>query len=320
MNEQSVVDPIPSSLSIRQFLDAIRDPIRRTFAGQTFTVYGDILEANPWKDGLFVKLVDKTTSKEAYLTAFIPPDVLRNSGPVSKSTKILITGTVTVIRNEVQLHATYIQDLGAGEMHQLINQWTQKYLYLIKRNKKTLPLFCARVAIISNPDSQGYGDFITHLDYGAKTLFTAKMQGPEAATSIASAIYKANELGKYDCICIVRGGGSQAELFEYHRPELLEAIGNSKIPVLTGVGHEADIHLCDQVADYNCATPTALANYMNDKALSLLGEANGLMNDIARNAERIRNQEKNKYRTRQIIVASISIIAILLYALYRQSH
>jgi exodeoxyribonuclease VII large subunit len=94
----------------------------------------------------------------------------------------------------------------------------------------------------------------------AQVLFApAVVQGSEAPTSIAAALDSLNEHGEAEVIIVGRGGGSIEELWAFNEEIVARAIARSRIPVISGVGHETDFTIADFVADHRASTPTAAA-------------------------------------------------------------
>jgi exodeoxyribonuclease VII large subunit len=91
-------------------------------------------------------------------------------------------------------------------------------------------------------------------------LAPALVQGAEAPASIASALDLLNEHGEADVVIVGRGGGSIEELWAFNEEVVARAIARSRIPVISGVGHETDFTIADFVADYRASTPTAAAS------------------------------------------------------------
>ena len=128
-----------------------------------------------------------------------------------------------------------------------------------------------RLAVISAGDAAGYRDFMRHLhenDYGfvfSTELFPALMQGAGAAASMSAAIDEVSASGReFDALLILRGGGARLDLACYDDYGLASHIARCPIPVLTAVGHDQDVHVCDMVAWTSVKTPTALADWFID--------------------------------------------------------
>jgi exodeoxyribonuclease VII large subunit len=148
---------------------------------------------------------------------------------------------------------------------------------LTGKNKAVeLPDYIQNFAIISSSTAAGFQDFTTHIKenmYGYAfnwKLFPAQMQGKEALVSIPQAI---KEIEKsefpFEAILILRGGGSSADLQVFDSYEIAKAISNCQLPVLTGIGHERDDSVADQVANQRFKTPTAVADFLVEKMIEV---------------------------------------------------
>lgn len=271
-NDQTSNVQVPAnSQSISELLTSLKEPVRKIFSGQTFMVYGDVEKVKPWNSLVYVTLIDKTDRQNYSLSVLINNAVIARGGcRIEEKMKILVTGTVTLVRNEIQIVATSYEDLGHGRLQRQIEEWKVTYQQLFKRDKKSLPFICRKIAVISNPQIQGLEDFATHLRYGEVTVFETKMQGNTIAEQIAELIRTINSRNQYDCVCIVRGGGGFTDLFEFNKPVLLEAIASSGIPVITAIGHETDYPLCDFAADIRFSTPTDAGRKLTERMEELL--------------------------------------------------
>ena len=174
-----------------------------------------------------------------------------------------------------------------------------------------LPALPYDLAVISASDAAGYRDFMRHLDenpYGFKVnpvLYPALMQGTDCPASIIAALDAVLKSGQqYDAVLIMRGGGSKLDLACFDDYGLAAAIARYPLPVLTGVGHDHDFHVCDMVAYQYVKTPTALADYIleiyeNEDArlssyhtrmrLALSSRISSMESKAARLIDRVRN-------------------------------
>jgi exodeoxyribonuclease VII large subunit len=100
-------------------------------------------------------------------------------------------------------------------------------------------------------------------------MFQAVMQGDEAASSITSAMEQIFESeSEFDCVALIRGGGSKADLESFNHYELAYFITQFPLPVLTGIGHERDESVADMVAHHALLTPTGVAEFLVDQLLA----------------------------------------------------
>ena len=137
-----------------------------------------------------------------------------------------------------------------------------------------LPLLPRRFAVVSSVTAAGYRDFMKHLhenEYGftfSTRLFQAQMQGDEAPQSIIAALDEIAALQlretAFDAVILIRGGGSAMDLACFDDYELSANIAQFPLPVITGIGHDHDYHVCDMVAHTWLKTPTAVAGFILD--------------------------------------------------------
>lgn len=143
-----------------------------------------------------------------------------------------------------------------------------EYEGLIDLNKElAIPVLPCRLAIVSAENAAGYGDFIKHLsDSGINfrtELFSAPMQGVTAPEGIAEAFAKvAERQNEFDVAVFIRGGGGALDLACFDDYLVAKAIAESPLPVISGIGHERDTHICDMVAAVRVKTPTGAADYL----------------------------------------------------------
>lgn len=155
-----------------------------------------------------------------------------------------------------------------------------------------VPMLIKRVAVISSPLAAGYGDFMNQLTsnaYGytySVTLFEAVMQGDGAEQSIISALdLIAADADKFDVVAIIRGGGAVSDLSCYDRYGVAACVAQFPLPVLTGIGHDRDVSVVDEVACVRLKTPTAVAAFIIDSTYSASQRLNDIllqMNDAVR--------------------------------------
>ena len=131
------------------------------------------------------------------------------------------------------------------------------------RFKQAIPQFAKRIGVVTSPSGAVIQDIITTVSRrfpGVEiVLYPTKVQGEGAAEEIARNIARANEREDLDVLIIGRGGGSIEDLWAFNEEIVVRAIFESRLPVISSVGHETDVTLADFVADRRAATPTAAA-------------------------------------------------------------
>ena len=131
------------------------------------------------------------------------------------------------------------------------------------RFKQAIPQFAKRIGVVTSRSGAVIQDIITTVSRrfpGVEIiLYPTKVQGEGAAEEIARNIAKANERDDLDVLIIGRGGGSIEDLWAFNEEIVVRAIFESRLPIISSVGHETDVTLADFVADKRAATPTAAA-------------------------------------------------------------
>ncbi len=146
-----------------------------------------------------------------------------------------------------------------------------------------------RIAIISAEGAAGYGDFMNQLGANpmrlrfTTKLFPAIMQGERAAASVISALDAVNaDIGNWDCVVIIRGGGATSDLMGFENYDLAANVAQFPLPVIVGIGHERDVTILDYVACIRVKTPTAAAEWLLSKGKELIDELERLSLEIHR--------------------------------------
>ena len=135
--------------------------------------------------------------------------------------------------------------------------------YFDERHKRQLPQFVKKIGVVTSSSGAVIRDIITTISRrfpGVEILlFPTKVQGEGASQEVATNIIKANERDDLDLLIIGRGGGSIEDLWAFNEEIVVQAIFESRLPIISSVGHETDTTLADYVADRRAATPTAAA-------------------------------------------------------------
>ena len=150
----------------------------------------------------------------------------------------------------------------AIQFEQLKKKLTEEGLFQ-ERFKQPLPQFSKRIGVVTSRSGAVIRDIITTVSRRFPgvdiLLYPTKVQGDGAAEEIARNISRANQRDDLDLLIIGRGGGSIEDLWAFNEEIVVRAIFESRLPVISSVGHETDVTLADFVADRRAATPTAAA-------------------------------------------------------------
>ncbi|MDO4773758.1 MAG: exodeoxyribonuclease VII large subunit [Candidatus Saccharibacteria bacterium] len=163
-----------------------------------------------------------------------------------------------------------VKPLGEGHLKRsadLLRQKLDKEGLFAPERKRPLPQYPQRVAVISSMQAAGYADFmkIAGEQWGGVQFIVAhtQVQGDGAADQMMQAIEKLGQLSELpEVIVLIRGGGSADDLAAFQDEALVRAVAASRVPVLTGIGHETDETLCDLAADVRAATPSNAAQLL----------------------------------------------------------
>ncbi|QBZ13428.1 exodeoxyribonuclease VII large subunit [Streptococcus mitis] len=178
----------------------------------------------------------------------------------------------------------------AIQFEQLKKKLTEEGLFQ-ERFKQPLPQFSKRIGVVTSRSGAVIRDIITTVSRRFPgvdiLLYPTKVQGDGAAEKIARNIARANQRDDLDLLIIGRGGGSIEDLWAFNEEIVVRAIFESRLPVISSVGHETDVTLADFVADRRAATPTAAAELATPVTkLDLLAH---LQNQEKRMATAVRN-------------------------------
>ena len=214
--------------------------------------------------------------------------------------RVMASGSITVYERDgqYQLIASHVEETGLGEWFLAFQQLKEKLEaegLLDPDRKRPLPQYPEAIGLITSETGAALQDFLTVLHRrwpSAKlTLFPALVQGETAPVSLTRALQKAQEY-PLDLILLGRGGGSIEELWAFNSEPLAYAIAESRIPIITGIGHETDFTIADFVADRRANTPTAAAELAVPDVGTLTRQLDGFMLSMKHRMESQLKQEK----------------------------
>ena len=190
--------------------------------------------------------------------------------------EVLALPSLYEARGEFQLTLEQMRPAGLGALFEAFERLKKKLelegLFAESR-KRHLPLFPARIGIVTSPQAAALRDVLTTLAKRMPglpvVLYSTPVQGEGSAQKIAQAIEQANQRKECEVLIVCRGGGSIEDLWAFNEEVVARAIVASHIPVVCGVGHETDFTIADFVADLRAATPTAAAQAATPDRLEL---------------------------------------------------
>jgi len=210
--------------------------------------------------------------------------------------KVVVTGKITVYppRGNYQLDVRSMQPQGTGELQAAFEILKEKLLkegLFDDENKKQIPEYPEKIGIVTAIDGAALRDMLSVAERRFPALEIiiahARVQGAGAAESIVAGIQQLNEINDLDLIIIARGGGSIEDLWAFNEEIVAREIFNSKIPIISGIGHQVDYTIADFVADVRAATPTAAMELATPDILDVIGYINTIIQNAAFNLEKM---------------------------------
>jgi exodeoxyribonuclease VII large subunit len=181
---------------------------------------------------------------------------------------VMAHGRISVyeVQGRYQLYIDWLQALGAGALFvqfEALKQRLRVEGLFEEQRKRPLPPFPQKLGVVSSPVGAALRDILNVLrrryPLAEVVLAPTLVQGDEAPPQIVAAIEALNALPDVDVIIVARGGGSLEELWAFNDERVARAIVASRVPVISGVGHETDYTIADFVADLRAPTPSAAA-------------------------------------------------------------
>ena len=207
--------------------------------------------------------------------------------------QIIARGMISVYekRGDLQLIVKEIKKYGIGDLQikfEQLKKKLQKEGLFDQKYKKKLPFLPKRIGVVTSPQGAAIIDILRIIKRRYAGLYIliypAKVQGEGAAESIVEGIKELNKIGDLDAIIIGRGGGSIEDLWAFNEEIVARAIFESKIPIISAVGHEIDFTISDFVADLRASTPSAAAelvverrDVLEDRIISLTNSITNFM-------------------------------------------
>ncbi len=185
--------------------------------------------------------------------------------------KVVVAAAPKLTRwGKFSLTVTQVQLVGEGSLKRsfelLVAKLTKEGLFDEAR-KRALPQLPSHIGVIASKDSAGYADFVKILGqrWGGLRVEVAhvQVQGSGAPSQVIKALEHFNQAPEPpEVIAIMRGGGSLDDLSAFNDEPLARAVASSRVPTITGIGHETDVSLADLAADVRAATPTNIAQLL----------------------------------------------------------
>ncbi len=215
---------------------------------------------------------------------------------IENGMRVIISGKVTAYagRSQYQVIVEAIEPKGIGSLQLALEQLKarlQKEGLFAIEHKREIPFLPARIGIVTSLQGAAIRDIFKVLDRRFKdvrlTVYPVKVQGEGAKEEIAQAIIDMNDYNRglaaderIEVMIVGRGGGSIEDLWAFNEEVVARAIYNSRIPVVSAVGHEKDWTIADGVADLRAATPSVAAELVIPRKEDLQERLKGLQADL----------------------------------------
>jgi exodeoxyribonuclease VII large subunit len=253
-------------LTVSELNKHIKDLISKDVVLSGLWVKGEISNfKNHYSGHFYFSLKDEKSvlkcvmfRSNASLLPFVPEDGM----------KVIIRGYISVFERDgqYQLYAEEMQPDGIGALYIAFEKLKKKLeaegLFDASKKKK-IPYLPRAIGVVTSSTGAVIRDIINVLSrrfYNVNLkLYPVQVQGEQAAGQIAAAVQRFNELGNVDVIIVARGGGSLEDLWPFNEEIVARSIYESRIPVISAVGHETDYTIADFAADMRAPTPSAAA-------------------------------------------------------------
>jgi exodeoxyribonuclease VII large subunit len=247
--------------TVSEITRGVRTSLEHKFSN--IGVLGEISNVRKPSSGhVYLTLKDKNSQLQAV--------VFRNSASRIKfelkdGMEVVSFGSVTVYepRGQYQLIINKIEPKGIGALQlafQQLKEKLEKEGLFDHAHKKGIPFIPKKIGIVTSPTGAAIKDILNIIDRRFANveilIYPVKVQGEGAAQEIAEAITELNNYSDIDVIISGRGGGSLEDLWAFNEEIVARSIYNSKIPVISAVGHEIDLTIADLVADKRALTPS----------------------------------------------------------------
>jgi exodeoxyribonuclease VII large subunit len=276
-------------------------------------VEGEISEINISQNKwIFITIKDEENSVEVFGATF----KLSNYDLLEEGMLVHVYGKPNLYSKSGKFNISANQIVPAGEgalrlaFEKLKEKLEKEGLFALER-KRDLPAFPTQIGLITAKGSSAYHDFVKVLKSrmgGIKIYFyPVTVQGKNSVASIVNALkYFNQDQPNLDLIAMTRGGGSLEDLQSFNDEQVARAVYSSKIPVVTGIGHEDDWTIADLVADVRASTPSNLAEQIVKQRKVVVNKIEGFVKTMEKELKHLL-QEKNQKILRSINILKQSI-------------
>jgi exodeoxyribonuclease VII large subunit len=273
--------PPPKIYTIAELTQKIRNELEQNF--ENIWVDGEVSNLRiPPSGHIYFTLKDKSSQLKVI---FFKGRLRYLKFQLQDGMQVLVKGSITVYekRGEYQLLADYAEPKGIGALQIAFEELKQRLAeegLFDEAHKKPLPLLPRCIGLVTSPTGAAIRDILNVIERRFPNvrivINPVRVQGEEAAQEIARAIAELNELPELEILIVGRGGGSLEDLWCFNEEVVARAIYNSRLPVISAVGHEIDYTIADFVADLRAPTPSAAAELVVESKEALIDKLRSL--------------------------------------------
>ncbi len=289
----------PSVYTVSEINDKIKDALEGDFAN--VSIQGEISNFHPAASGhVYFSMKDEDSSISAALFRGVAAKI-RNI-QLKDGLEVICHGRISVYppRGSYQLIVSNMEALGSGSLQAKLEVLKKRLqaegLFDVDR-KCEIPRMPKKIAVITSPTGAAVRDVLSVMKRRSVAfeliIVPSLVQGEGAEPQLLKAIKAANHPAlEAEVILLTRGGGSLEDLWCFNSEKLARAIADSKIPVVSAIGHEIDFTIADFVADYRAPTPSAAAEILTKESEVLMETLDEywdrLQNSINRKLQQLR--------------------------------
>ena len=241
-------------------------------------VRGEVSGFKRWQSGhWYFALRDRSAQLRCVMFA---RENRRLPAPPADGMQVFVFGRPTLWEEKGEFRLTVIELLSteAGGLWQVALEKAKSALLrdglLDPARKRPVPAYAQRIAVITSPDAAALGDVAAVVErrwpLAELVLIPTRVQGDGAEAELCAALASLARVPRLDVAIVGRGGGSKEDLWTFNSEKVARAVAAAAVPVISAVGHEADVTLCDLVADLRAPTPSAAAAAATPDRLEVL--------------------------------------------------
>lgn len=258
--QSSIVNLRSDTLSVSAFLDGVNLEL----SGMAARVKGEVSSVDERERVVYFSLKDAEDGSTLSCLIFRSRYVISGIR-LSVGDEVIVEGAPEIWKpmGKFSMKCSMIEYAGEGALKKAYDALLRKLEgegLLAPERKREIPAFPYRIALLTSRDGAAIGDFMTNVGrHGYRIdLYPSSVEGARAVPELLAGVRFFNRTPeRYDCLVVIRGGGSLESLQAFNNEMLVREIADSKIPVVAGIGHEKDITLSTLVADAMVSTPTA---------------------------------------------------------------